>query len=52
MAEAPGFWPTALPSRATRTRTLLGGRYLLPKGTMATVLLPMLHRDPPLGSRP
>ncbi|MFN8634972.1 MAG: cytochrome P450, partial [Chloroflexota bacterium] len=45
--EALRLWPTAPAfTRYPYQDVLLGGRYPLPKGTMATVLLPMLHRDP------
>jgi cytochrome P450/NADPH-cytochrome P450 reductase len=54
LSEALRLWPTAPAfSRTPYEDTVVGGRYLLEKGTVATILLGMLHRDPAIwGSDP
>ncbi|HEY5878829.1 MAG TPA: cytochrome P450 [Nakamurella sp.] len=44
--ESLRLWPTApMFTRAPGEDTVIGGKYLLPKGIGVSVLLPMLHRD-------
>ena len=44
--ETLRLWPTAPGfNRAPYDDAIIGGRYLIPKGTPVTVLTPMLHRD-------
>lgn len=44
--ETLRLWPTApLFTRAPFADTVLGGRYTIPAGTAASILIPMLHRD-------
>ena len=44
--ESLRLWPTApMFTRAPDDDTVIGGKYLLPKGIGVSVLLPMLHRD-------
>jgi cytochrome P450 / NADPH-cytochrome P450 reductase len=45
--ETLRLWPTAPAfTRYPYEDAVVGGKYLLPKGSSSTILLPMLHRDP------